>query len=78
MARRRSHAAGSEHSDDGGLADVNSNKSLSLRETADTTKRVSAPPAQGDNSYKTDMARPFRISHRGGRGQDFDRSVSVR
>jgi hypothetical protein len=33
---------------------------------------------QGDNSYETDMARPFRISHRGGRGQDFDRSVSVR
>src|SRR5215813_8861030 len=26
---------------------------------------------QGDNSYETDMARPFRISHRGGRGQDF-------
>ena len=33
---------------------------------------------RGDNSYETDMARPFRISHRGGRGQDFDRSVSVR
>src|SRR5262249_44703217 len=25
---------------------------------------------RGDNSYETDMARPFRISHRGGRGQD--------
>ncbi len=24
------------------------------------------------------MKRPFRISHRGGRGQDFDRSVSLR
>ncbi len=33
---------------------------------------------RGDNSYETDMARPFRISHRGGRSQDFDRSVSVR
>src|SRR5215831_17096595 len=33
---------------------------------------------RGDNSYETDMGRPFRISHRGGRGQDFDRSVSVR
>ena len=33
---------------------------------------------RGDNSYETDMARPFRISHRGGRGQDFDRFVSVR
>ena len=33
---------------------------------------------RGDNSYETDMARPFRISHRGRRGQDFDRSVSVR
>jgi len=33
---------------------------------------------RGDNSYETNMARPFRISHRGGRGQDFDRSVSVR
>jgi hypothetical protein len=33
---------------------------------------------QGDNSYETNMARPFRISHRGGRGRDFDRSVSVR
>src|ERR1700756_2291246 len=33
---------------------------------------------RGDNSYETDMARPFRISHRCGRGQDFDRSVSVR
>ncbi len=27
---------------------------------------------------ETEMAWPFRISHRGGRGQDFDRSVSVR
>ena len=27
---------------------------------------------------ETDVARPFRISHRGGRGQDPDRSVSVR
>jgi NADH-quinone oxidoreductase subunit C/D len=33
---------------------------------------------RGDNSYETVMARPFRISHRGGRGQDFDRPVSVR
>src|SRR4051812_35982756 len=33
---------------------------------------------RGDNSYETDMVRPFRISHRGGRGQDPDRSVSVR
>src|SRR5262245_14582628 len=32
---------------------------------------------RGDNSYETHMARPFRILHRGGRGQDFDRSVSV-
>jgi hypothetical protein len=31
---------------------------------------------RGDNSYETDMARPF-LSHRGGRGQDFDRSVSA-
>src|SRR5438270_13301605 len=30
------------------------------------------------NSHETDMSRPIRISHRGGRGQDFDRSVSVR
>jgi hypothetical protein len=27
---------------------------------------------------KTDRARPFRIPHRRGRGQDFDRFVSVR
>src|ERR671918_3218187 len=33
---------------------------------------------RGDNSHETDMVRPFRISHRGGRGQDPDRSVSVR
>ena len=30
------------------------------------------------NSYETDIAQPFRISHRGGRGQDCGRSVSVR
>jgi hypothetical protein len=36
------------------------------------------PHYRGDNSYEKDMARPFRISHRGGRSQDFDRSVSVR
>ena len=28
--------------------------------------------------YETHVARPFRISHRGGRGREFDRSVSVR
>jgi len=33
---------------------------------------------RGDNSHETDMVRPFRISHRGGRGQDPDRSVSFR
>ena len=33
---------------------------------------------RGDDSYETDMARPFRISHRGGCDQDFDRSVSLR
>lgn len=33
---------------------------------------------RGENSHETDMVRPFRISHRGGRGQDPDRSVSVR
>ena len=31
-----------------------------------------------EEEYETEMAWPFRISHRGGRGQDFDRSVSVR
>src|SRR5438445_13638787 len=34
-----------------------------------------APHYQGANSYETNMARPFRLSHRGGRGRDFDRSV---
>src|SRR6516225_3311416 len=30
---------------------------------------------RGDNFDETDVARPFRISHRGGRGQDPHRSV---
>jgi hypothetical protein len=45
-----------------------------LREASETYQQN----YRGDNSYETDMARPFRISHRGGRGRDFDRSVSVR
>jgi len=31
-----------------------------------------------EETIETDMARPFRISHRGGRGQDCGRSVFVR
>jgi hypothetical protein len=33
---------------------------------------------QGDISYETDMAWPFRILHRGEQGQDFHRSVPIR
>ena len=39
---------------------------------------VTNPEFVGAQAYETDMARPFRISHRGGRGQDCDRFVSVR
>jgi RNA polymerase subunit RPABC4/transcription elongation factor Spt4 len=42
----------------GGLAEIDSSKSLSLRETADTTKRVSAPPASGGNSRNSRWHRP--------------------